>query len=214
MELDNLKELWQHQEPGMAPENLKHMLGKKSNSPIAKMKRNLLWELGVVVIAYGLSAVFFFTAWEGEFSSVSWLYIFMGIFFSAYYIRKYKLLKDMECMACQVRSNLDKQIHTLEKYIKFYLFAGTAILPVIIIFFYWFLQTQLRSVNHEAFVLASENVTAFKSALTWITITVILTFLYYFLNKWYVSKLYGKHVDKLKYMLDQMEDHSSANNDI
>ena len=212
MDLENLKELWQQQEAEKAPENLEALLGKKSKSPIARMKRNLFWELGIVVVSYGLSIIFFFTAWKGRFSSVSWLYLFIGIFFIVYYIRKYQLLKNMECMACQVRSNLDKQVRLLEKYIHFYLVTGTAIMPVLMIFSYWFLQTQLPNVDREVFKLASENIPVFKSLMYWVSITLILTVLFYYVNKYYVKKLYGKHIDTLKDMLEQMEDDKAVNN--
>jgi uncharacterized protein YybS (DUF2232 family) len=212
MELDNLKDLWQQQAPERVPGDLQQLLGKKSNSPISKMKRNLVCELGFVVVIYGLSIIFFFTAWEGKFSSVSWLYLVIGFIFSVYFLMKYRLLNGMECMACQVKSNLDKQVSILEKYIRFYLIAGTAILPLMMIFFYWFLQTQLRYVNRDFFVLASENIPVLRSIFTWTFATLVLTFLFYFLNKWYVKKLYGKHVSKLKSMLSQMDDDISINN--
>ena len=36
--------------------------------------------------------------------------------------------------------------------------------------------------------------------------TIVLTIIIYYLNKWYIKKLYGKHINKLKLMLEQMED--------
>ena len=44
-----------------------------------------------------------------------------------------------------------------------------------------------------------------KSILAWVILTAIVTILFYFLNKWYVRKLYGKHVEKLREVLSEME---------
>jgi len=35
---------------------------------------------------------------------------------------------------------------------------------------------------------------------------IIVTILSYLLNKWYVNKLYGQHIKKLKNLLHQMEE--------
>ena len=45
-----------------------------------------------------------------------------------------------------------------------------------------------------------------KVILAWVILTAIVTTIFYFLNKWYVRKLYGKHVEKLKEVLREMED--------
>ena len=129
MELDQLKELWQQQEPEKVSGNLRNFLGKKSRGPIAKMKRNLLYELIVVIITYGVAAMYFFIASDGLLNSLAWVYIILAVIFIVYFIMKNKLLNEMECMACQVKSNLSKQVTTLEKYVRYYMIVGTALFP-------------------------------------------------------------------------------------
>ena len=70
-------------------------------------------------------------------SEVSWFMLFIGLLFVLYYQRKNKLLNEMECLSCQVKSNLQTQTTTLEKYIRFYLLGGTALAPVSLVFFSW-----------------------------------------------------------------------------
>jgi hypothetical protein len=205
MELDNLKELWQQQEPGMASENLSRLLAKKSKGPIAKMKRNLRIELIVVVVTYGLAILYFLTALAGQLNSLAWLYLFLAIVFIIYFARKNRLLNEMECVACQVKSNLSKQVVTLEKYIRFYLIAGTAIIPILALYSYFVLIPKIWFI-HGNRNLPETSLTILTEMLVWLLATLALTVVCYFLNKWYVKKLYGNHIDKLKLMLEQMED--------
>ena len=205
MELNNIKELWQQQEPEKVPENLGLLLGKKSNSPIAKMKRNLLVELIIVVLTYGITIIYFFTAFSGRLNSLAWVYLFIGLVFVVYFARKNKLLNEMECMSCQVRSNLSKQVTVLEKYTRFYLLAGTAIIPLLALYSYLVLIPQSRYVNGSR-NLSQSGASFLLEILLWLGATILLTIAFYFLNKWYVKKLYGNHINKLKLMLEQMED--------
>ena len=207
MELDQWKEIWK--EEGESPSNdarkLKLLLEKKSKSPVAKMKRNLKIELWLIIISYGAMIMFYFIAFKGQLSEVSWFMLFIGLLFVAYYQRKNKLLSEMECLSCQVKSNLQKQTTTLEKYIRFYLIAGTALAPVSLLFFAWLFNVKRRTNTNYNILYPSPDNPLWKVALAWVVLTVIITILFYFMNKWYVRKLYGKHVEKLKEVLSEME---------
>lgn len=104
-------------------------------------------------------------------------------------------------MACQVKGNLTKQVSILEKYVRFYEIAGTAIVPIFGVYTYWVLFPKLRFINGRP-APVSINI----DVLVWLMVTILLTFIFYFLNKWYVKKLYGNHIKRLKIMLFQMED--------
>ena len=133
MELDQLKKIWQ-QEPSATKEDqqLLQLLRKRSNNPIARMKRNLLFELIAIVALYGATIVYYAYAFHGTMSEVSWFMVVIALSFLLYYYMKNRLLNKMECVACQVKSNLQRQVNTLEKYVKFYLIAGTALAPIVI----------------------------------------------------------------------------------
>ena len=207
MELDQWKEIWK--EEGESPSNdlkkLQMLLEKKSKSPVAKMKRNLKIELWLIIISYGAMILFYFIAFKGQLSEVSWFMLFIGLLFVAYYQRKNKLLSEMECLSCQVKSNLQKQTTTLEQYIRFYLIAGTALAPVSLLFFAWLFNVKRRTNTNYNILYPSADNPVWKVALAWVLLTVIITILFYFMNKWYVRKLYGKHVEKLKEVLSEME---------
>jgi 4-hydroxybenzoate polyprenyltransferase len=207
MELDQFKELWQQDLPGKGHdlEILKSLLDKKSSSPVAKMKRNLNIELWVILLSYGSMILFYFIAFDGRMSEISWFMLFIGGLFILYYLRKLKLLREMECLACQVKSNLEKQIQSLEKYIRFYLIAGTALVPFSVLFFWWLFRMKLRHIPDQSIFYTNPLNPWWKAALAWVLLTAGLTFLLFHLNRWYVRKLYGRHVDKLKSVLREME---------
>jgi 4-hydroxybenzoate polyprenyltransferase len=207
MELDQWKEIWKEEGESLSKDarKLKLLLEKKSNSPVAKMKRNLKMELWLIIISYGAMILFYFIAFKGQLSEVSWFMLFIGLLFVAYYQRKNKLLSEMECLSCQVKSNLQKQTTTLEKYIRFYLIAGTALAPVSLLFFAWLFNVKRRTNTNYNILYPSADNPVWKVALAWVLLTVIITILFYFMNKWYVRKLYGKHVEKLKEVLSEME---------
>ena len=209
MELDELKDIWKEQAPGQVSKEVQPLLSKKSNTPIAKMKRHLNMELLAVVVLYGFIIIYFMAILGSRYFSISVLYFIIGSLFCVYYYKKFKLLKEMECMACEVKSNLSKQVDTLEKYIRFYLWAGTAIVPIVLIFFYWFEYTNFPPEKEHFFILPSDTNSITKSIGSLLKWVIPTTVLFYFINKWYVRKLYGRHVDSLKQMLAQMEDDQS-----
>jgi len=208
MELEKWKDIWKEagdQAPNDA-QKLHSLLDKKSKSPVAKMKRNLRVELWFVIITYGAMILFYFLAFKGRMSEVSWFMLFIGLLFVFYFQRKNKLLTEMECLSCEVKSNLQKQTTTLEKYIRIYLIGGTALAPVSLLFFGWFFYARAwTNVNDTIFYPGDHN-PMWKVILVWVILTSIVTILFYLINKWYVRKLYGKHVEKLKEVLNEMED--------
>ena len=207
MELEQLKNIWTtntgpHDKKN---EDLLQLLSRPSNSPIAKMKRNLRWELIAVIILYGLTVIYYFFAFEGRMVELSWFMMAIGFFFVIYYYRKNKLLNEMQCVSCRVKSNLELQLKTLEKYIRFYLVAGNILFPLSLLF-----------VGYVGFFLYPERLNTPKTlmqspamqslAIKYAVVIVFLSIGVFFLNKWYVNRLYGRHIKKLKEILIEMKD--------
>lgn len=204
MELDQLKEMWSdvgQSKTSTSEQELQAILQKKSKSPIAKMKRNLFIEMLIVVVLYSSSILHYFIKFKGAMLSLAWLMLISGLLYMIYYVRKRKLLNEMECVTCEVRSNLQLQVRTLQKYIWFYLVVGTLLFPFImltsgvIIFLYDpKMQANSASISFWPFFLSL------------LIITAVLTIPMYFLNKWYVRKLYGQHAEKLKQTVNEMSE--------
>jgi Ca2+/Na+ antiporter len=220
MELDSLKDIWKNlDEEDLRPAQdvpIMGLLHKRSQGSIAKLKRNLKRELVAIIILYTLMIGYYITAWHGRYWELSVLLFIIGAAFVFYYYRKNKLLKEMQCVTCEVKSNLKHQLVTLEKYVRFYFVAGTLLTPLAylaagaIIFFKTpanvepgfpdasqLIDAQLPVVTHIA---------KHRFFLMYAILGMVLTVGIYFLNRWYVNKLYGQHIQKLKELLLQMEE--------
>ncbi|HEY4109651.1 hypothetical protein [Puia sp.] len=200
MELETLKSIWQEQDTppvsATSREELLALLQKQSGGPIARMRRNLRKEVILMVVSYGFCILFYLLAFNGEMSGVAWLFVGLFAFFYVYYYRKNLLLKKMQCVSCEVRSNLAGQLKTLQKYLRFYFWSSTLIVPVSLF---------------VTFEITIHNRTTPVSSWVWMAsllfaLTGGLTVAVYFLNRWYIHKLYGRHIRKLEELLREMDE--------
>src|SRR6185295_15699532 len=102
MELDELKNTWKDKGiEAVGADTISAMIGKQSQSPIAKMKRNLRMELLILVFSLGIVTAYYFIAFKGEYSIFGWVYALLLILFCYYFFRKNKLLNEMQCSSCR-----------------------------------------------------------------------------------------------------------------
>ena len=82
MELDSLKDIWKDQDSSIAyPDNneqILSMLRKRSQNPIAKIKRNLKWELIAVLVLYTFSIWYYMSSWQGRYWEIALLLFIVG----------------------------------------------------------------------------------------------------------------------------------------
>lgn len=218
MELDSLKDIWKNLDeedlrPGQEVPILS-MLQKRSQSSISRLQRNLNRELAAVVIIYSFT-IWYIIGYQQLYRELAVLLLLIGVGFLFYYYRKNKLLKQMQCVTCEVKSNLKQQLVTLEKYVRFYFIIGNILTPLtyfaagLIILF----DTPTQQLNnHHPFAVAlsdlpvKEQITNSRFFFLFIAIGLALTVSIYFVNRWWVNKMYGQHVQKLKELLHQMEE--------
>ncbi len=204
MELDQLKEMWSdlgESKHSTSKQELQGILQKKSKSPIAKMKRNLFIEMLFVVVLYSWSIINYFLKFKGALVSIAWLMLLTAVLFMIYYFRKRKLLQQMDCVTSKVKSNLQHRVNTLEKYIRLYLIAGTLMFPFIMI-----TAGVIIFLFDPKIQASSLHLTFWPFFFLLLTVSVIGTIPMYFLNKWYVRKLYGQHTEKLKQIVNEMSE--------
>jgi hypothetical protein len=220
MELDSLKDIWKNlDEDDLRPARevpVLSMLHKRSQGSIARLKRNLNRELVAVLIMYA-ATIFYIIAFQQLYWELALLLLLIGGGFVFYYFHKSKLLKQMQCVACEVRSNLKQRLVTLEKYVRFYFLAGTVLTPLayfaagFIILFNSPDQFPHTDGGFDPEVAVSQiplvkGVGINRFVYLFIGVGVALTIGVYFLNRWFVNKMYGQHIQKLKELLFQMEE--------
>lgn len=204
MELDNLKHIWRDIGQKTLQQNddeqIVMMLQKSSRSPISKMKKNLLREL-IAVICFYCPGILYFALSSKGYWEIAALLAFVGLLFMLYYYRKNKLLRDMQCVTCEVRSNLQQQLATLQTYVRFYFISGTVLTPIayfasalVVLFKSRALEGSIADIS-SLFIIGAVGIAVTAGG--------------YFVNRWYVKKLYGQHIQKLKQLLQQTEERES-----
>lgn len=198
MELDDLKQVWQEQPAGAdtGSEALQKLMLGKSKGPIARIRRNLNRELGVVLATYVLAISFYVFVDKSRYWNVAILLVVILVGFFIYYFKKKRLLNEMENVSREVKVNLEQKVKLLSQYVRFYFISGTIGAPLAFLVAYFMVQSRMPKG-----ILYSQ----FFGWPLWVGLT-ILTVLSYFLNKWYVNKLYGKHVEKLRELISQLAD--------
>ena len=202
MEIEDLKQIWKKQNEGFEPKDeneLANMLKGRSSSIIARLKRNVWLELiftslgGLGLLAYALTLPGGSLKW----TSISILILFAV--YSFYYVKKLRLLNRFDIANDHIRANLQRLISSLTNYLKFYRRSYSILYPVY--FFLGLVFTALeqgatgffnRVTNPEIFVTLLLGAALFFICSTWLT-------------SWYLRKLYGNHLEKLKNLLRDLE---------
>jgi len=112
----------------------------------------------------------------------------------------------MQCSSCRVKSNLELQLKMVERYVRFYLVSGTATLPVLLIFMGIVLYYKKPSLINKTALYPSATNPVWKFLLAWFILLTVSTTIMWLLNRGYINKLYGRHINKLKQLLTQINE--------
>jgi hypothetical protein len=124
--------------------------------------------------------------------------------FAGYYYRKNKLLKEMQCLTCQVRSNLERQVRMLQKYTRFYTVAGTLLIPVTAIFSFLLIRWKFPQPAGSGLFSGTPGPHWWKMWLSWLIVLAPVTTGIYYINTWWVDRMYGRHIARLRQLLREM----------
>lgn len=208
MELESLKYIWHTLEPPPAlvkdREELRALLLRKSQAPVARMRRNLIAEAVLLLAGYIPAVLCFLLGFGGRLVAISWLFALILVFFFIYYYFKYRLLKKMQCPTCQLRSNLARQVDTLKKYTRFYLLAGTGMIPLTYVIAWLLIRWKLPSAI-SPIVQRLHPAPWWASPAVWLIALGPLTVALYFANALYIKRLYGRHIKKLQDLLHELD---------
>ena len=201
MELDQLKAIWKEAGHSSLPINessLNQMLNHQSKLHIAVMKRNLRLEVLFVILLDGFIVWLIYKKGVSQYLLYGISIIVFAILFFIYARYKYKLLNKMECMSCVVKSNLNLQFKSLEKLVKLYFHSGN--IAVILIYMVTGVISYVEAQGESVSFPQTQQVLIFLS------VGVVLIMMNYYFGRWYLFNLYGKHIQKLKNILHEMDE--------
>lgn len=210
MELDSLKYVWRTLESRAvaekSQEEIRALLSRRSKGPVAKMRRNLAGEMVLLLVTYTPAILFYFLGFEGRLSVIGWLFILLMASLIIYFYLKNRLLKAMQCTEHSLLSSLRQQVDTLKKYTRFYIWAGTIMIPVMTILTWLIIRWKYPPIPGADLFYRLSGLPWWQHPLTWLTLLIPVTIGIYFGNVWYVGRLYGQHIRKLQELLREMEE--------
>ena len=213
MELDELRSDWRSlsgKEQGSKHAGLP-AAGGDHRSPISLMLRNLRIEALFVVLMYGFVIAFYFFSFRGMMREISWFTLSIAAVFFIYYFGKSRLLRSLGSMDGNLHSNVGGKLDALSRYVRFYVWAGTLLGPVTMIFMDWLAWYKLPAISPDNPFFISDHNPFWRVALNWLAVSVPLTIGLYFINRWYVDRLYGRHLRHLRRIHEEMREDLSAN---
>ena len=210
MELESLKYVWHTMKtPAVAKDESAHiraLLKKRSGGLVARMRRNLFGELILIAATYTPAILFYSWGFNGRLSPIAWLLVTLMALLVFYFYRKNLLLKEMLGSDSHLRSHLLQLTATLKKYTRFYTLAGTLMIPVMTILSWFIIRRAYPPAPGAALYYRVIGITWWRQPLLWLGLLVPLTIGIYYINTWYVHRLYGRHIRKLQDLLREMEE--------
>lgn len=203
MELDDLKSIWKQDKPPYEPkreEEIAAMIKGQSSSIIHKLKRSVWFELIFTIICGIALGIYALTLEPGAlmWTLVSLIVLFISYLF--YYVKKIILLNQFNSSTENLKDNLTHLLERLTTYLNFYKKSYAILYPV---YFCLGLLFGAMERGMDNFIL---HVSQPKTILTLVALAVIFFLSTIWVTNWYLKKLYGNHLDKLKSLLNDLQD--------
>ena len=148
---------------------------------------------GVALLLYALTLENGSLKW----TSISILVLFVG--YSFYYVKKLLLLSRFDSGNADIKSNLEKLIANLKSYLKFYKRSYTVLYPVYFCLGLLFAALERGAEEFLRIISRPNNI-------IYLLVSASLFFVFSrWLTNWYLKKLYGDHLEKLKALLTDIE---------
>jgi hypothetical protein len=196
MELEDLKNIWQqNQKLVNAQQNVEYeeilaMTRQKSKDTVAKLKRNILWEVAFSCVTLLLLFLVFREDGNNHLAiKIIYFFLILFVFFGIIYWREFNALSKFQLENISLKEALQQLIKELQHFIKFYFLTNVILTPICM-----FLGFYLGGYSW---------VNSIKIPLI---LTVISSVPVYYFTKKYVKRVYGNHLEKLKKLLAELEE--------
>jgi hypothetical protein len=202
-ELDELKSIWRHNDASFQPKDeaeIARMLTGSSRSIVDKLKRSVWFELivtlvtGVVLLSYALTLSSGALKW----TSVAILAVFMV--YTIYYIKKITMLNRFNPATENLRETLERLTDNLSSYLKVYKSSYTILYPMYFGLGLLFGALE-RGMDKFIELLVQPRTLVYLAILAG-----VFFFCSTWLANWYLKKLYGNHLEKLKGLLHDLQE--------
>lgn len=202
MELDDLKSIWKQDKPGFEPKKeaeIASMIKGRSNTIISKLKRSVWFELIFTIVcglALGICALML------ESGALMWTIISLIVLFVSYlfyYVKKILLLNRFDSSTENLKNSLQHLFDRLTTYLTFYKRSYAILYPV------YFCLGLLFGALEKGLDDFLNRLSQPKTIVLLVSLAVVFFFCTVWITNWYLKKLYGNHLDKLKELLNELK---------
>jgi hypothetical protein len=202
-ELDELKSIWRQNDAAFQPKDVSEiarMLTGNSRSIVDKLKRSVWFELIITLITGIVLLSYAFTLSSGalKWTSVSILAVF--VVYTVYYIKKITMLNRFNPATENLRETLERLIDNLSSYLKVYKSSYTILYPIYFGLGLLFGALE-RGMDKFIELLLQPRTMVYLAMLAG-----VFFFCSTWLANWYLKKLYGNHLEKLKALLNELQE--------
>lgn len=209
MELDDIKYQIKKEleQPSSNLEKLgfEKALHTPTKSIIGKIKKSMILEFVLNFICIGGFAYFAYTTKNKGLSIYLWTFVGVGIVFLTILRKLYAQVIQVEQSSGDILQSRLKQLYTiLRKFVKHYFQITMALVPICLIYSF---ALGFYNSNEQSPVSSStsQRESIFIIGITVAYIIGFTLFIYYF-TKWYLKKLYGKHLDHLQELIKELNE--------
>jgi hypothetical protein len=205
MELDDFKGAWKQKTQQTAKqllrdEELLAMLHMKASNTIDLLKKSVRFELWFTVLFIMVCVAVVFKTADQTIRDISFITIIISCGFGYYYYKKLLLLNNLNIENKSIKENLTHLITQFEKFLWFYRWGFNILFPI-----------ALLGGAFAGIQVSTEKdfIQLFSQIKLWAVLIIIfvpITLLFNFGMKWYLKKLYGKHLSHLRFLLLELQD--------
>ncbi len=199
MELDAFKNAWKDSNENdliTSKQSIMEMIRHKSYGPLASLKKNL--ELQLMIVPIAIAILVYKTTTHPELLSnvFFWCFCSVGFMIAGYYLVSYLAVLKLENKTNTLKQTLFNQVGTIEKTFQRY-FMSTRIAQLLVI-----ALLEILMYNGRVQELDGWQNFAWPLRVLVYAGVIIAT---YFSTKYVIYRHYGRHLQKIKELLDQLD---------
>lgn len=193
--------------PSKSIQDLKQAVHSKANHVVYKLIRSLNFELYFSIFFVGVFGAIVLISKDDMLRIYfgSFLVLLVAFIVLIYFLKQ-KTIK-LSTNSLSVKQNLN-ELHTLlTEFKKRYMQFTMGLMPVAMIFsFYLGFEFQDTNTNNHIYGSFSTVKSPTKLYVFIALYYLVLTVGLYFFTKWYLKKLYGRHLQELRELIDELEE--------
>lgn len=211
-ELEKLKKAWDSSFEGkqlnITSDNIREVIKKKSSGTIDKLKRSLYLEIGVIILILPFLVFVLFRLPQTYFLINTSLLILLFVFVLVYYYYNLrKVVAIWQGHQSNLRESLQSTVALFRFFRKTYFYLNVALFPLALYFGY-IIGFGLGSDGERITELFyNPNLSLLANVSVYILSFAVIFGLFILFLKFYMSKLYDVHINKLNAILAELMEH-------